>query len=87
MRAVCGVGRRDRVRNVRIKEMCGWRKIMVKRAEQSMMRYIGHVCRMNEERMAIKVIVSEVESVRDRGRPRENWMSIVKELLRDRGMN
>ena len=67
LRAVCGVSRRDRVRNVRIKEMCEWRKSLVERAEQSMLRWFGHVCRMNEERLAKKVFVSEVEGVRDRG--------------------
>ena len=64
LRAICGVCRRDRVRNVRIKEMCGWRKSLVDRAEQSMLRWCGHVCRMNEERMSKKVFVSEVEGVR-----------------------
>ena len=60
---------------------------MVERAEQSMLRWFGHVCRMNEERLAKKVFVSEVEGVRDRGRPRGCWMSNVRELLRDRGKN
>ena len=70
LRAVCGISRRDRVKNARMKEMCGWRKSLFERAEQSMLRWFGHVCRMNNERIARKVFVSEVEGVRDRRRPR-----------------
>src|ERR1700755_1127449 len=87
LRAVCGVGKRDRVRNVRIKEMCGWRKSLVERAEQSMLRWFGHVRGINEKRLAKKVFVSEVGSVRDSGRPRRSWISNVRELLRDKGKN
>ena len=87
LRDVCGVGRRDKVKNVRIKEMCGWRKSLVERAEESMLRWFGHVCRINEEGMAKKVCISEVKGVSDRGRPRESWMSNVKELLKDRRIN
>jgi len=86
LRAVCGVSRRDRVRNVRIKEQCAWGRGMIERAEQSMLRWFGHVCRMNDGRLAKKVLISEVEGVRGRGRPRGGWVSGVKELLRDRGL-
>ena len=60
---------------------------MVERAEQSMLRWFGHVCRMNDERMARKAFVSELKGVRNREKQRGSWMSNVKELLRDRGMN
>ena len=52
LRAVCGISRRERVRNVRIRELCSWRRSLVGRAEQSMLRWFGHVCRMNGERLA-----------------------------------
>ena len=67
LRAVCGVSRRDRVRNARIKEQCAWGRGMVERAEQSMLRWFGHVCRMNDGRLTKKVFIKEVEGVRGRG--------------------
>ena len=70
LRAVCGIGRMDRVRNVRIREMCEWKRGVVERAEQGILRWFGHVCRMSEERNALRVFKSEVEGTRGRGRPK-----------------
>src|ERR1700755_2724678 len=82
-RAVCGISRRDRVRSVRIKEMCGWRRNLLGRAKQNMMKWFGHVYRRNEERMVKKMTISEMEGARDKRRPRRGWMNGVKGLLRD----
>ena len=87
LRAVCGISRMDRVRNVRIREMCEWENGLVGRASKGMMRWFGHVVRMEERRMPKRVMESEREGGRGRGRPKRRWMDGVREILREAGMS
>ena len=87
LRSASGVRRIEKIRNTRIKEMCNWNKGLMNRVEQGILRWFGHVCRMNEERMVGKVFRSEVEGIRGRGRPKGRWMDEVRELVRHRGLN
>ena len=66
----CGLRRVDRIRNERIREMCGWKRGIVGRAEEDVLRWFGHMCRMDENRMVSRVMRSEIEGGRGRGRPR-----------------
>ena len=50
------------------------------------MRWFGHVERMDENRMARRVLMAEVSGRRVRGRPRLGWMDGVKMALANRGM-
>ena len=61
LRAICGLRRVDRVRNERIREMCGWNRGIVGRAEKRVLRWFGHMCRMDESRMVGRVMRFEVE--------------------------
>src|ERR1700755_3177614 len=81
LRAVCGLRRVDRIRNERIREMCGWKRGIVGRAEEGVLRWFGHMCRMDENRMVGRVMRSDVEGGRGRGRPRMRWMDGVREIL------
>src|ERR1700755_2886271 len=87
LRAICGLRRVDRIRNERIREMCGWKRGIVGRAEEGVLRWFGHVCRMDENRIVGRVMRSEVEGGRGRGRPRMRWMDGVREILGGRGLN
>ena len=49
-------------------------------------RWSGHVVRMDEYRIAKRVLMAEVSEGRVRGRPRLGWMDGVKEALGNRGM-
>src|ERR1044072_9255326 len=44
--------------------MCKWKKGVIDRAEEGVLKWFGHTCRMNEDRMVGKVRRSDV----DRGR-------------------
>ena len=46
----------------------------------------GHVERMDEYRMARRVLMAEVSGGRVRGRPRLGWMGGMKMALGNRGM-
>ena len=86
LRAICDLSRRDRVRNVRIREICNWNKSLVTRVEQGVLKWFGHVNRMDDERLARKLFVSEVVGERGRGRPRWRWMDGVGDILRSKGL-
>ena len=56
------------------------------RVDQCVLRWFGHVESMDEECMAKKVMISDVEGNRCRGRPRLGWMDGVKRALRKGGI-
>ena len=71
----------DRVRNeeVRIE------RELASRADQRVLRWFGHVERMDEYRMARRVLMAEVSEGRVQGRQRLGWMNGVKVALSNRG--
>ena len=67
----------DRIRNKRIKEKCKWKKGVIDRAEEVVLKWFGHTCRMNEDRMVGKVLRSDVDRGRvggGEGRSGDGWM-------------
>ena len=56
------------------------------RADQRVLRWFGHVERMDEYRMARRVLMAEVSGGRVRGRPRLGCMDGAKVALGNRGM-
>ena len=59
---------------------------LASRADQRVLRWFGHVERMDEYRMARRVLMAEVSGGRVRGRSRLGWMDGVNVALGDRGM-
>ena len=64
----------------------GIEKEFASRADQRVLRWFAHVERMDEYRMARRVLILEVSGGRVRGRPRLGWMDAVKVALGNRGM-
>ena len=87
LRSMCGVTRMDRVRNEEVRRRTGVRKELSGRAEQSVLRWFGHMERMDEDRMVKKIMRSDAGGARLRGRPRLGWMEGVKRALSERGMS
>ena len=56
------------------------------RADQRVLRWFGHVERMDEYHMSRMVLMAEVSGGRVRGRPRLGWMDGVKMALGNRRM-
>ncbi len=69
LRSMCGVTQMDRVRNEEVRRRTGVVKKLAERAEQGVLRWCGHVERMEEERLVKKITRSDVRGVRPRGRP------------------
>ena len=76
----------DRVRNEEVRRRAGIEMELASRGDQRVSRWFGHVERMDDYRMARRVLMAEVSGGRVRGRPRLGWMDGVKVALGNRGM-
>ena len=76
----------DRVRNIEVRSRAEIERELANRADQRVLRWFGHVERMDEYRMARMVLTAEVSGGWVRGRPRLGWMDGVKVALGNRGM-
>ena len=87
LRNMCGVTRRDRIRNEEIRRRTGVMRDLAGRADQSTLRWFGHIERMEEDRLVKRIYRSEARGVAPRGRPQLRWMDGVKRALNDRGVS
>ena len=76
----------DRVRNEEQRRRVGIESELASRADQRVLRWFGHVQRMDEYNTARRVLISEVSGGRVQGRPRLNRMDGVNVALGNRGM-
>ena len=76
LRSLVGVSRMDRVRNEEERRRAGIERELAGRADQRVLRWFGHVERMDEYRIARRVLMAEVSGGRVRGRPRLGWMMV-----------
>ena len=86
LRSLGGVSRMDRVRNKEVRRRAGIESELASRADQRVLRRFGHVERMDEYRMATRMLMAEVSGGRVRGRQRLGWMDGVKVALGNRGI-
>ena len=83
-KSLVGVSRMDRVRNEEVRRRTGIEKELASRADQRVLKWFGHVERMDEYRMARRVLMAEVRG--GRVQERLGWMVGVKVALGNRGM-
>ena len=86
LRSLVGVSRMDRVRNEEVRRRAGIERELASRADRRVLRWFRHVERMDDYRMARRVVMAEVGGGRVRGRPRLSWTDGVKMALGNRGM-
>ena len=77
----------DRVRNEEVRNRAGIERELTSRTDQRVLRWFGHVERMDEYRTARRVSTAEVGGGRIRGRPRLGWMDGVKVAFGNRRMS
>ena len=77
---------RERLSNEIIKERCGWKRGLVSRCQQGILKWYGHLIRMEDERLVKKVFESSVAGRRKRGKPKQRWLDGVEGLLKRRGI-
>ena len=69
-----------------MRRRAGIERELASRADQRVLRWFGHVERMDEYRMARSVLMAVVSGGRVRRRPRLGWMDGVKVALGNRLM-
>ena len=72
--------------NEEVLRRAGIERELASRADQRVLRWFGHVERMDDYRMARRVFMAEVSGGLVRGRPRLGWMDSVKVALGNRGI-
>ena len=85
LRGLMSIRRMDRVSNARIRELCGVRKRLDERINESVLRLFGHVERMERDRIAKRAHVGECAGSRSVGWPEKRWIDTVKECLKKDG--
>ena len=81
LRSLVGLSRMDRVINEEVPRRAGIEMELANRADQRVLRWFGHVERIDEYRTARNVLMVEVGGGRVRGRLRLGWMDVVKVVL------
>ena len=76
----------DRVMNEEVRRRAGIEMELASRADQRVLRWFRHVERMDDYRMARRVLMAGVSGGRVLGRPRLGWMDGVKVALGNSGM-
>ena len=71
----------DRVRNEEVSRRAGIERELASREDQSVLRWSGHVERMEEIHMARRVLEAEVSGGLVRGGPRVGWIDGLKVAL------
>lgn len=84
LRKVVGKTKRDRVRNINIRNELQQAPV-VEQIERKQLNWFGHLVRMGDERKVKEVFESRVEGKRRRGRPRIEWEQYVNDVVRRRG--
>ena len=67
LRSLVGVSRMDRIRNEELRRRAGIGRELASRVDQRVLRWFGHVERMDEGRLARRVMMAEVSGGRVRG--------------------
>ena len=85
LRWMCGVTRRDKIRNEWIR---GTVKVVEvsRKAQERRLKWFGHVTRRENEYVCKRVMNMEVEEGRGRGRPKFRWRDRISDDMREEGL-
>ena len=85
LRMICGVTLKDMVASTVIALRVGVDDLE-EHLRQKRLRWFGHIARRDEEVEIKKVFELEIEGQRQRGRPEKQWIDVVEEDMRKRGV-
>ncbi|GBP79902.1 hypothetical protein EVAR_63339_1 [Eumeta japonica] len=83
LHSMCGVSQKDRCRNSDIREQCDLKEDVVTRVERSMLRWFGHMERMNESKLKNKSIEQMCDEKVGKGRPRKSYADHIDGILKN----
>ena len=76
-RGLLGIKRMGRVPNTWTRELCGLKKGLEEKIDEGVLRWFGHVEKMERDRIGSSSV----------GRPRKRWIDTMKECLKKRGLD
>ncbi|CAG4947225.1 unnamed protein product [Parnassius apollo] len=83
LRSMLVLNRNDRVRNCVIRDKCGMQDdVMTYRIKKGMLRWFGHVERMNEERVTKQIYMADVNGRIGKGRPKKKFIDQIGDILK-----
>jgi len=81
------ISRKDRIRNVTIRQQIGLEETIIKEIEQYQLTWYGHVQRTAEGRLPEIALKWMPKQKRARGRPKKNWVEGIKKAMNERNLN
>ena len=81
------ISRKERIRNVTIRQEIGVEETIVKEIEQNQLTWYDHVQRMAERRLLKIALKWMPKQNRARGRPKKNWMEVIRKAINERNLN
>ena len=87
LRGFLGIRRTDNFPKARMRELCRVTKGVEEKIDKGVLRWFGHVERMENDRIAKRIYVGVCAGSLSVGRPRKKWIDSVEESLEKRGMD
>ena len=85
LRWMCGVTRKDKIRNEHIRGTTRVAQASKKITERRLIWY-GHVMRRDGEHILRKVLRADIQGKRKRGRPKTRWKDVCQRDLKSAGL-
>jgi len=81
------ISRKERIRNVTIRQQIGLEEPIIKEVEQNQLTCYGHVQRMAGGRLPKIALKWRPNQKRARGRSKKNWMKGIRKAMNGRHLN
>ena len=81
------ISRKERIRNVSIRQQIGLEEPIIKEIEQNQLTWYGHVQRMAEGRLPKIPLKWMPKQKKARGRPKRNWMEGIRMAMNEINLN
>jgi hypothetical protein len=81
------ISRKERIKNVTIRQQIGLEETIVKEIEQNHPTWYGHVQRMVEGRLPKIALTWMPKQKRARGRPKKNWREDIRKTMNERNLS
>ena len=78
LRRILKIRWQDRVTNEEVRRRAELERTILERVQDAHLRWLGHVERMEEQRLPKKVFYGKINGTRPRGRPKTTWMKTMK---------
>ena len=86
MRRSSRISRKERIRNVTIRQQTGLVEPIIKEIEQIQLTWYGHVERMAVGRLPKIALKWMPKQKRAQGRPTKNWMEGIRKAMNERNL-